>query len=559
MRRSFALMTALLLGSAFARPLIVTERQEVAQQILGLPVTSQVVREARLFALTWLGDRAGLHEALQAPQPATLQSVPIPATSQLIPVAVAAGHPELLEEFQPFTQDEWSRLVRSLAGDGQYEVADQWLKRMPATPQKAIRLAEAAMMAAFNSKADAQSHKWAADWAGQAEAGLGPLSPIEKGQARHMLAAAYARLHDLNSLQRLLKPLPLTERNQRLGELALEASMSDPIFAPQLLGLMRPQNAQERMTLVTLWAELHNLPEVQRQLAQLPASDDKDKLLLNLAVRQIEAGHPEILPKFLTRIQSPVMGVSALAEVATRLTGRGRPELAAKYIQQAHDLALIRRLDSADLRLALIQAYGATGRTADAEQLLSGVQKQPQLRISYLAGLVTGNHMDETLKQAALIQGGDDLGKLLATFQLLLQRQRYAELRSLLNVLKPVLLAQTSPQGRIVRGSYFSFLVRAGAPDALKDLSPQDETGMLLYDASSSGRLDLLPTLLARAADPNGQLKGINEGSVALSLIQSGYSEKALTLFRQSSEPEAKAMIGAMLLINDEPTKPVKR
>lgn len=559
MRRPLALITALLLGSAFARPLTTVQRQEVAQQILQLPNTSRAVREGRLFALTWLGDRAGLHEALKAPQPATLQSAPIPATSQLIPVAIAAGHPELLEEFQLSTQDEWSRLVRSLAGDGQYELADQWLKRMPGSPQKAIRLAEAATMGALNWKTDSEAQRWVTQWAKQAEAGFGALSPIEQGQARHMLAAAYARLHDLNSLQRLLKPLTPKEHYQRLGELALEASMSDPTFAPQLLGLMQPGSVQERMMMVTLWAELHNLPEVQKQLAQLPTSDDKDRLLLNLAVRQIEAGHPEVLPKFLTRIQSPVMGVSALAEVATRLTGKGRPELAAKYIQQAHDLALIRRLDTADLRLALIQAYGATGRTADAEELLTGVQKQPQLRIAYLAGLVTGNYMEEALKQAALIQSGDDLGSLLTTFQLLLQRQRYAELRSLLAVLKPVLLAQTSPEGRIVRGSYFSFLVRAGAPDALKDLSPQDETGMLLYDASTSGRLDLLPTLLARAADPNGELGGINEGSAALSLIQSGYSEKALTLFRQMSEPEAKAMIGIALLSNDEPAKLVKR
>lgn len=82
---------------------------------------------------------------------------------------------------------------------------------------------------------------------------------------------------------------------------------------------------------------------------------------------------------------------------------------------------------------------------------------------------------------------------------------------------------------------------------------------MLLYDASTSGRLDLLPMLLARVADPNGELRGINEGVAALGLIQGGHSEKALTLFRQTSTPEAKALIGAALLSTDEPTKPVKR
>lgn len=559
MRRAFALMTALLLGSAFARPLNPTERQEVAQQVLKLPVTSQAVREGRLFALTWLGDRAGLHEALQGPQPPTLQSVPLPATFQLIPIALKAGHPELLEEFQPLSQQDWSQLVRSLAASGQYGLTDSWLKHVPADTQPAIRYAEATIGAASAGRFSPAARPWAAAWAKQAEAGLGQLPTVEAGQTRQLLSATYARLHDLDGLQHLLAPLSLKERNQRLGELALEASLSDPTFAPQLIGLLQPQTAQEYGTLATLWTMLNRMPEAQKALAQLPTSDDKDRLLLNLATQQIGAGHPETLPKFLSRIQSPEMHVGGMADMAVRLVRAGWPDMAAKLVQQAHDLTLIRRLDSADLRLALIQAYGATGHTADAENLLGGVAQQPQLRVAYVAGLVAGNRIAEALKQAALIQSGDGLGNLLATFQLLLQRQRYAELRSLLAVLKPVMLAQTSPQGRIVRGSYFSFLVRAGAPDALKDLPPQEETGMLLYDASTSGRLDLLPMLLARVADPNGELRGINEGVAALGLIQGGHSEKALTLFRQTSTPEAKALIGAALLSTDEPTKPVKR
>lgn len=551
-RRSL-LLFACLLGSASARPLTPTERQEVAQQILTLPTGSRAVSEARLYALTWLGDRKGLRQALVGAASGANSS-----TFQLIPLALRAGHPELLSELNPQTPNEWGQMVRTLAGAGRYAEADAWLRRLPASQNRILRLADAATMAALNLKTDPDAKKWAATWAQEAETGLPSLTLVGKAQARHLLASSYARLHDLGSLNRLLTGLNLSERNARLADLALESGMSDPDFAPTLTRLIRPKFPAEYARLAQFWMMRGDIAQVRRAVGLISPSAGRDGLLLNLATQVVDAGHPENLPKLLGQITVPLMQASAAAEVATRLAGRGRPDLAARYAQQAHDLAQIRRLDSADLRLSLIQAYGATGRTADAEKLLTGVDKQPQLRVAYLNGLVTGGHMPEALAQASLIREPQHLENLAVTLQLLLQRQRYADLRTLLLRLKPVILGKTSPQmdspsGRMVRSSYFSFLIRAGAPDALADLTPQDETGMLLHDASTSGRLDLLPTLLAQEALPDGQLAGINEAVVAMGLIQGGYSERALTLFRSAKTPEAKAMIGVALLNTDEP------
>lgn len=553
MRQRLLFLLALLLGSASARPLTPTERQEVARQILTLPTGSRVVSESRLYALTWLGDGPGLRDALVHASTGLASS-----TFQLIPLALKAGHPELLSEFTPQTPDDWGQMVRTLAGAGRYAETDAWLGRLPASSNRTLRLADAAMMAALNLKADPDAAKWATSWAQGVEAGLPALKPVEKGQARHLLASVYARLHDLSSLNRLLTGLSPTERNQKLGELALEAGMSDPTFAPTLMRLIRPKSPVEYANLAQLWMMQGNMAQVWQAVAHLPASADRDRLLLNLAAQVIDAGHPEQLPRLLGQITTPLMQASAAAEVATRLAGRGRPDLAARYAGQAHDLAQLRHLDSPDLRLALIQAYGATGRTADAAKLLLGADKQPQLRVAYLNGLVIGGRMAEALAQASLIREPQHLENLATTLQLLLTRQRYADLQALLLCLRPVMLGKTSPQmdspsGRLVRSFYFSFLIRSGAPDALADLTPQDETGPLLYDASTSGRLDLLPTLLAREALPDGQLAGINEGVAAMGLIGSGHSERALAFFRSAGTPQAKAMIGVALLNTDEP------
>ena len=558
MFRTLTLSLGLLLCSASARSLSQAELQQVAQEILTLPQENRTVQQARPFALTWLGDAAGVEaEGKNAGWDA----------SMLARLAIRAGHPELLPIFlksngQAQTVVVWSAVLDSLIASEQFEEADRVLRQ--ADPQQRVNLLPQMGISVTGrdlNLADVQ-RRWAGKWLSEiSEDDLQKLSAAEQSRIRGLLAASYVRLGDLPRAIQVMQPEPLFVKNQLWSQMAFESVMAkQPERSKALTALIRPVTPTDQRMLAGLLAEqatsLADLPQLRKVVSAMQASmsaREVNATVLGMLMRQAERGGDEVALWLLGQIEDPQASVVATSHFAVTAARQGNFNLARRLAQRA--LKGFRQLSDPQPTTVwqVVEALGAAGLVEDGLRVGQQHAKLGGLKGYLVKGLIAGNMLPAAKQQAASLRQAEDLRVAMQGVLTLAQRQRTADINEFLNTLKPAMQAQQNSDPNSARRLYLGTLAQYGGDQVLREVRPSDERGSLLFAAAESGNLKVIEALLKSGESLQ---EVIQSGSAALSLVRNGYADEALALFRKANAPNVKALIGVSLLQGEARPRP---
>lgn len=564
MFRTLTLSLGLLLCSASARSLSQAELQQVAQEMLTLPQENRTVQQARPFALTWLGNAAGVEaEGKNAGGDA----------SMLARLAIRAGHPELLPIFlksngQAQTVVVWSAVLDSLIASGQFEEADRVLRQ--AGPQQRVNLIAQMGISVTGRELNVtdEQRRWAMKWLGEiSNSDLQKLAPAEQSRIRGLLAASYVRLGDVPRATQVMQPEPLFVKNQLWHQMAFESVMArQPERARVLTAMIKPINATEQRMLAGLVAEqatsLSDLPQLGNLMASMRSAGstmsarEVDGAVLGMMMRQGDRGQYPLALWLLGQIEDPQTQVMAASNLTFNVARQGNVELAKRLAVRA--LAGLNRLKQPrpDVVWNTLEALGAAGMTREGDALITRhAQIGGALKGGLVRGLIAGNRLDEAKKRTASLRQPEDLFAAMQGVLILAQRQRTADVRDFLTLMRPAMQAQQGGKGNpgSARSLYLRLLAQYGGDQVLKEVRPGDELGNIRFAAAESGNLKVIESLLK----PGERLQEeIESGAAALALVRNGHADEALALFRKTNAPNVKALIGVALLQGEARPKP---
>ncbi|WP_147363927.1 hypothetical protein [Deinococcus cavernae] len=561
MFRTLTLSLGLLLCSASARSLSQAELQQVAQEMLTLPQDDQTVQQARPFALTWLGDAAGVEaEGQNAGGDA----------SMLARLAIRTGHPELLPIFlkghsQPQTVVVWSAVLASLIASGQFEEAD-WVLRQ-AGPQQRVNLIAQMGISVTGRELNVtdEQRRWAMKWLGEiSNSDLQKLAPAEQSRIRGLLAASYVRLGDVPRATQVMQAEPLFVKNQLWHQMAFESVMArQPERARVLTAMIKPVSATEQRMLAGLVAEqatsLSDVPQLRHLLASMRtpgnpmSAREVDATVMGMMMRQVERGGDEMALWLLGQIEDSQASVVATSHFVVAAARQGNHNLARRLAQRALNGFRQRSDPQPNTVWNMAEALGAAGLVEDGLRVSHEQAKMDGLRGYLVKGLIAGNMLPEAKQQAASLRQSEDLRAVMQGVLILAQRQRTADVRDFLTLMRPAMQAQQDSSPNSARSLYLRLLAQYGGDQVFREVRPGDELGAIRFAAAESGNLKVIEALLK----PGESLQQeIESGAAALALVQNGYAEEALALFRKTNAPNVKALIGVSLLQGEARSKP---
>ena len=203
-----------------------------------------------------------------------------------------------------------------------------------------------------------------------------------------------------------------------------------------------------------------------------------------------------------------------------------------------------------------LEALGAAGMTREGDALITRhAQIGGALRGGLMGGLIAGNWLEEAKKRTASLRQPEDLLAAMQGVLILSERQRIADIRDFLTLLQSAMQAQQGDKGNpgSARSMYLRLLAQYGGDQVLGEVRPGDELGTIRFAAAESGNMKVIEALLK----PGESLQQeIESGAAALALVQNGYADEALALFRKTNVPNVKALIGVSLLQGEVRPRP---